>query len=285
MEERTIDSDGVRITTQAFGHLDDPPILLIAGALASMTWWPDAFAERLAAGGRYVIRYDNRDIAAPSVSTPETIGHTLADMARDALAVLSGYNLLAGHLVGLGMGGVIAQLAALARPHRVRTLTLIGSTPLGIEWLPPPSEAYRRHMATLDQLDWNDREQVADFLMRDARAVAGTRHPHDAEAARRRVEAQLHRSPSFQGLRNDLAVRAPRVPAARAAGIQAPALIVHGTADPVFPIAHAEVMAEAIRGSRLVRIEGGGHELHPADLSQIADEILLHTALIQVGRL
>lgn len=285
MEERTIDGNGVRIQTQAFGRLDDPPIVLIMGAFGSMSWWPEGFVEMLASAGRYVIRYDNRDTGASTSYAPGTARYTLEDMAKDAMAVLSGYNLQAGHLVGLSMGGVIAQLAALIRPHRVKTLTLIASTPLGAEWLPPPTEAYRQHMAALEHLDWTDRDQVANFLVRDAEAAAGKRHPHDAQAARDLIERDLARSPSFPSLRNHLSVAAPSPVQARAADIQVPTLIVHGTADPVFPVAHAEALAASIRNARLVYVEGGGHELHPADWAQIANDILLHTSLIHIGRL
>jgi len=199
--------------------------------------------------------------------------------------VLSGYNLQAGHLVGMSMGGVIAQLAALIRPHRVKTLTVVSSTPLGVEWLPPPSEEYRQHMATLHHLDWNDKNQVTEFLARDAEAAAGTRQPHDGDAARRLIEGDLALSSSFSSLQNHLAVAAPSPVQAKAADIQVPTLIVHGTADPVFPIAHADAMAAAVKGARLVGIEGGGHELHPDDWPQIAREILLQTSVIHIGRL
>ncbi|MBP0581237.1 alpha/beta hydrolase [Labrys sp. LIt4] len=285
MEERIIDGEGVRIRTQAFGHLDDPPVLLIAGAFASMVWWPEDFVELLSSGGRYVIRYDNRDTGGSTAYAPGTAKYTIGDMAKDAMAVLSGYNLQAGHLVGMSMGGVIAQMAALIRPHRVRTLTVINSTPLGVEWLPPPREDYRQHMAALGHLDWNDRDQVADFLARDAAAAAGSRHPHDADATRRLIERDLANSPSFSSLQNHLAVAAPSPVQARAADIQVPTLIVHGTADPVFPIAHADAMATAVKGARLVAIEGGGHDLHREDWPQIVREIMLHTSIIHVGRL
>ncbi|MEW9309016.1 alpha/beta fold hydrolase [Labrys neptuniae] len=285
MEERIIDGDGVRIRTQAFGNLDDPPILLIAGAFASMVWWPEDFVELLSSGGRYVIRYDSRDTGASTAYAPGTAKYTLGDMAKDAMAVLSGYNLQAGHLVGMSMGGVIAQLAALIRPHRVKTLTVVSSTPLGVEWLPPPREDYRQHMAMLHHLDWNDKNQVADFLVRDAEAVAGRRHPHDADAARQLIDRDLALSPSFSSLRNHLAVAAPSPVQAKAADIQVPTLILHGTADPVFPIAHADAMAAAVKGARLVAIEDGGHDLHPNDWPQIAREILLHTCVIHIGRL
>ncbi|PRH89673.1 alpha/beta hydrolase [Labrys okinawensis] len=285
MEERIIDGEGVRIRTQAFGHLDDPPVLLIAGAFASMVWWPEDFVELLSSGGRYVIRYDNRDTGGSTAYAPGTAKYTIGDMAKDAMAVLSGYNLQAGHLVGMSMGGVIAQMAALIRPHRVRTLIVINSTPLGVEWLPPPREDYRQHMATLGHLDWNDRDQVTDFLARDAAAAAGSSHPHDADAARRLIERDLANSPSFSSLQNHLAVAAPSPVQARAADIQVPTLIVHGTADPVFPIAHADAMATAVKGARLVAIEGGGHDLHREDWPQIVREIMLHTSIIHVGRL
>ncbi len=102
-------------------------------------------------------------------------------MADDAIRVLDGYGLGRAHLVGMSLGGMIAQIAALAHPDRVASLTAISTSPVGTDTshLPKTTAAYMEHAATGESVDWTDRAQVIDFMLRDVRAIAGTAHPHD----------------------------------------------------------------------------------------------------------
>ena len=129
MTERIIKSNGVDICTEAFGDPSATPILLIMGASASMLMWPEEFCEQLAAGGRYVIRYDNRDTGRSIHYPVGEPGYTVEDMADDAAAVLDAYGIDTAHIVGASMGGMITQQVALRHRNRARTITPIMSTP------------------------------------------------------------------------------------------------------------------------------------------------------------
>src|SRR5690242_20818449 len=124
-----IRTNGVELCAQSFGDPGDPPTLLIMGIGASMLWWDEVFCRRLAAGGRFVIRYDHRDTGRSTTFPPGNPGYTGAALDTDAVAVLDGYGIPAAHLVGLSAGGGIAQCVALDHAERVRSLVLISTSP------------------------------------------------------------------------------------------------------------------------------------------------------------
>ena len=104
------------IVSQAFGDPRDPAMLLIMGAMASMLWWPEALCEKLAGEGRFVIRYDNRDTGLSTKYAPGEPPYTFDDMADDAVRVLDSHGIGMAHVVGMSMGGMIAQRLALRHP-------------------------------------------------------------------------------------------------------------------------------------------------------------------------
>jgi pimeloyl-ACP methyl ester carboxylesterase len=126
--ERMVRANKVELRVQAFGHAGDPVILLIRGSAASMDWWEDDFCERLAAGRRFVIRYDHRDTGRSASYQPGAPPCTLRDLAADAVDLLDAFGVARAHLVGMSMGGAIAQLMALDHPGRVASLTLIATS-------------------------------------------------------------------------------------------------------------------------------------------------------------
>jgi pimeloyl-ACP methyl ester carboxylesterase len=280
--ERLVRSGDAQLWTEAFGRPGDPPMLLIMGQTASMLWWPDALVERLAAAGRYVVRYDHRDTGRSTSYEPGSPPYTGDDLVADALAVLDGHGLARAHVVGMSMGGALAQVVALEHPERVATLTAISTSPVGgVEAaLPGPSPKYLAHAAAFESLDWSDTEALAELLVRDARALAGTRHPFDEAAARDLIARDLARARNPASLLNHTVMGDGKRTEHRVSEIAARTLVIHGSADPLFPLAHGEALAAAIPGARLVTVEGGGHELHAADLDQIADAIVAHTAIV-----
>jgi pimeloyl-ACP methyl ester carboxylesterase len=122
-------AQGAELCVQAFGDPSDPAILLIQRAGAAMDWWENEFCRRLADGARFVIRYDHRDTGKSTSYPPGAPGYTGRDLANDALTVLDVVRVTRAHLVGLSMGGALSQVIALDRPDRVRSLTLIATSP------------------------------------------------------------------------------------------------------------------------------------------------------------
>jgi len=275
MTERIVASDGVEICTEAFGEPGDPPVLMIMGQMASKLWWPDGLCERLARAGRFVIRYDNRDTGRSTSYEPGKPAYDLDDLADDAVAVLDDYGIDRAHLVGMSMGGGIAQLVALKHPARVASVSAISTTKLGgpDPDLPGPDPEYMEHSAAFEDLDWSDTNALEELLLRDARQVAGSRHPFDEEAARELVKRDLGRTTNPQSLMNHGLVTAEDSEGSPGE-IDAPFLVIHGTADPVFPYEHGVALARAVPGATLVKLEGGGHELNEGHWDEIVDAVI-----------
>lgn len=267
------------IVSQTFGDPAHPAVLLIMGAMASMLWWPEAFCRKLADAGRFVIRYDNRDTGLSTKYAPGEPPYTFDDMADDAIRVLDDHGVESAHVVGMSMGGMIAQLVALKHPSRVATLTVVSSSPMGVDTshLPGTTDAYREHSAEGAKVDWADRDQVIGFVVSDARAIAGIAHPFDEKRTRMFVEQDYDRSGGLLSATNHFMLQGGEDWEGRLHDMKAPLLVIHGTADPIFPVEHGAALAEAVAGARLVRIEGGGHELHPDDWPEIVAAIATHS--------
>jgi pimeloyl-ACP methyl ester carboxylesterase len=267
------------ICSESIGRPGDPPVLLIMGAMASMLWWPDRFCERLAGAGRLVIRYDNRDTGRSTGYEPGTATYTSDDLVGDAVSVLDEHGVERAHIAGMSMGGGIAQMVALEHPERAATLTAISTTTVGESdpSLPGATDEYMEHAAAWEELDWSDTAALADMLVRDSRALAGTRHPFDEAAVRELVGRDLERATDPRRLANHGEIGAGEPSGKRLEELAVPLLVIHGTADPLIPYPHGVALAEAVPGAELVTIEGGGHELHERDWDQIVDAIVRHT--------
>jgi pimeloyl-ACP methyl ester carboxylesterase len=248
--------------------------------MASGVWWPDEFCRRLAGAGRFVIRYDHRDTGASTSGSPGVIAYTVEDLADDALRVLDDYGVARAHLVGMSLGGFLAQLAALKAPDRVLTLTLIASERLAaadpsIPGMSPEIPAYH---AAAAELDWSDRAAVVDYQVGAWRLLHGPAHPFDEAGVRAMVEADLARTPDPLTPMNHALLGDAEGWYGRLDEIRQPALVIHGTHDPVLPYAHAEALLRDLPRAELLRLEGAGHELHPADWPAILQAIARHTS-------
>jgi pimeloyl-ACP methyl ester carboxylesterase len=276
--ERMIEANGVELCTEPFGDPGDPPILLVMGTGASMLWWEEGFCRMLAGGGRFVIRYDHRDTGRSGTYEPGRPGYTGGDLVADAAGVLDAYDIPAAHVVGESAGGALAQLLALDHPDRVRSLVLISTSRAvpGGRPLPPSTAEFGRWMSTA-QVDWSDTGSVIDYMVGYMRVVAG-RRPFDEAAARDFVRRDIERARDYPALQNhDRLTDDDRV-AASLAAIAAPTLVIHGTADPMFPVEHGEALAEEIPGARLLRLEGAGHGVERADWEPIVRAIVEQTS-------
>jgi pimeloyl-ACP methyl ester carboxylesterase len=280
MSERVVRAAGLEILTEAFGDPAHSPVLLIMGAMASMLWWPDEFCEQLASHGRYVIRYDQRDTGLSTKYPPGEGPYTLDDLVDDAIRVLDDYAIPAAHVVGMSLGGMIGQIAALKCPSRVLSLTAISSSPVGTDKsrLPGFSAAFAQHSAAGDEVDWSERAQVVAYMVEDSRVLGGTARRFDEAEVRAFIEQDYDRAGGYLSATNHGALSVGERWRGRLHEMRAPLLVIHGTADPVYAVEHGVALSEAVKGAKLVRIKGGGHELHRTDWDTIIGSIARHTS-------
>ena len=274
-----IEANGVELCTEPFGAPADQPILLIMGIGGSMLWWEQGFCEMLADGGRFVIRYDHRDTGRSVTYEPGRPEYTGADLVRDAAGVLDAYGIRAAHVVGVSAGGAFAQLLALDFPDRVLSLALISTSSAlpGKRDLPPSTERFVRFLATVE-VDWSDAASVIEYLVNYSRMLAGGQRPFDEASARELVRRDVERARNFAAARNHDALPDEERSREPLSSITVPTLVIHGTADPMFPLEHGEALAAEIPGARLLPLEGAGHGVDRADWDTIVRAIVEHTA-------
>jgi pimeloyl-ACP methyl ester carboxylesterase len=275
---RIVQANGVDLCVETFGDPADPPILLIHGAAASMLAWEEEFCERLAAGSRFVIRYDHRDTGRSVSYEPGAPQYTLRDLTGDAVGLLDAFDLENAHLVGRSMGGGIAMLAALDYPDRVASLILVGTSPGGSD-LPPMSEEFLAHISGAGSPDWTDREAVIDHVIGMLRVFSGG-SPHFDEATMRDLVAyDIDRTVNVASSQTNHFVMDLGEPFRDRLGeIGAPTLVIHGDEDPVFPLGHALALEKEIPGAQLLTLQQTGHELPEAAWDVVVPAILRHTS-------
>jgi pimeloyl-ACP methyl ester carboxylesterase len=282
--ERMIEASGIEVCTESFGEPTDPPVLLVMGLGASMLWWEDDFCRGLADSDRFVIRYDHRDTGRSTSYAPGRPGYSGADLVTDAVGVLDAYGLGSAHVVGASAGGALAQLMALDHPHRVRSLVLISTSPAvpGDRDLPPPTAAFIS-FATEAEVDWSKRDSVIDYLVGYSRLLSGGQRPFDEPGRRDFVRRDVERARSIASLQNHDVIDHEDRPRPPLSSIAAPTVVIHGTADPMFPLAHGQALAEEIPGSALRTLDGAGHGVDRADWATIVPAIVVHTGAADPG--
>jgi pimeloyl-ACP methyl ester carboxylesterase len=276
--ERIVQANGVDLCVEAFGDAGDPAILLVHGASASMLWWDEELCERIAAHGRYVIRFDNRDTGRSVSYPPGRPEYSLSDMADDAVGVLDALGIDRAHLVGQSMAGGIVTVAALRHPDRVASLTLVATTPGGDD-LPPMSEEASSAIGSGGPPDPSDSAAVVEFIVHLTKAYAGGSPHHDENATRALVERDVARAVSVAStLTNHFVIDTGDPSHHRLSDIEAPTLVVHGDMDPLFPLAHGQALQKAIPGAELLVLEKTGHELPRAVWDIFVPALVRHTA-------
>ena len=277
MAPSIVHANGVELCVETFGAPADQAVLLVMGAAASMDWWEDDFCGRLAAGPRFVIRYDHRDTGQSVSYPPGAPGYTGDDLIADAIGVLDALGVERAHVVGLSMGGALAQLIALEHPGRVASLTLIATSPAGPGEpdLPDMSAEGRAAFGQLTEPDWSDRAAVIDYATGLSRASAGRSRPFDEQGTRALWERVLDRTTNIESsMKNHYATEGGGRWRERLGAIDMPVLVVHGTEDPMFGLAHGEALAREIPGAELLVLEGSGHELARRDWDVAVPAIL-----------
>ncbi|WP_427764593.1 alpha/beta fold hydrolase [Streptomyces sp. DSM 41931] len=275
----TVHANGVTLGVESFGD-DDAPLLLLAGG-TTMLSWPDALCERLAVGGRRVVRYDLRDSGASTTLDPEAPAYTLRDLAADAAALTDALGGRPAHLAGIGVGGMVAQVAALDHPDAFSALTLAGTRAVAPG--PPDDDLPDHDQATMGRLfghampDWSDREAVADF------AAAGAEILGDDPVAARAVAARIWdrtpgTAPAVQ-MANQLGMVFSKLDCAprwreRLPEIKVPTLVVHGRRDRFFPVGNAEAIAREIPGARLLVLEEAASAIPDTAVDAVTEAML-----------
>jgi pimeloyl-ACP methyl ester carboxylesterase len=286
-----IATNSVELEYETFGKAQAPAILLIMGLGAQMILWDEEFCEALAHRGYRVIRFDNRDVGlstklehagVPNVATalaavaqgrPPSVAYTLRDMADDTAGLLGALGVGAAHVVGASMGGMIAQMLAIAHPERIRTLTSIMST-TGDPTLPPATPAAMRVLMTPAP---TERVAFIEHHVEVSRVIGSPGFPFDEERVRARGARVFERGVSAAGVARQLvAILASGNRKSALSSVSAPTLVVHGTADPLVPIAAGRATAEAVPGAELLEIEGMGHDLPRQVWPRLVDAIAKH---------
>lgn len=292
-------ANGIQLEYETFGKPSDPALLLIMGLGGQLTLWPDGLCQRLARGGYYVIRYDNRDVGLSSkidgagkpdlkraalrflLRLPLKAGYTLEDMAADAIGLLDVLGIGKAHVVGLSMGGMIGQILAANHGARLLSFTAI-MTSSGNRGLPQPSLKLRLRLTRRPKSV--TRESLIRHSMDTWRLIGSPGYPTPDAELRAMVERDQARCLYPRGMaRQTLAIMAApsRVPLLKR--IKAPTLVIHGLADPLVPVAAGRELGRLIPGARLELIEGMGHDLPTPLLERIGRLILDHAGAAQVA--
>ncbi|OWW22163.1 alpha/beta fold hydrolase [Noviherbaspirillum denitrificans] len=277
----TTAANGIQLAYDTQGDPKGEAVLLIAGLGLQLISWPDAFCKGLTSEGLRVIRFDNRDsglstkmeqFGKPNLQMaffkslfhmPLFSGYTLYDMAKDGVCLLDALEIEKAHIVGASMGGMIAQIIAGRHPERVLSLTSIMSTS-GRPGLPGPSMAAGHAMFSRPK-NPRDINSVIDHNVELFRLLGGTRYPVPEAELRRRVEQSVRRNVCVSGTaRQMMAVTSSGDQVALLRTIKVPTLVIHGTDDPLVPLACGRDVAHCVRGSTLKIIEGMGHDFPPA---------------------
>lgn len=284
-------ANGIELCYDTFGDAQAPPLLLIMGLAAQMIAWDEEFCTQLASRGYRVIRFDNRDVGLstklPEYGTPDIMAllaqvltgkpisapYTLRDMAADAVGLLDALGIDKAHVVGLSMGGGIAQEMAIHHAPRLRTLTSIMSstgdpslpqaTPeaLGVLLAPPP----------------RSREEFFQSYVRTWTVLRGPGFPLDEARDLERAARAYERGLNPPGVARQLAaILASGNRTEALASVRVTTLVIHGDADPLVRIEGGQATAKAIPGARFLPIKGMGHALPISMWPQIIDAIEGH---------
>jgi pimeloyl-ACP methyl ester carboxylesterase len=274
-----VEANGVTLGVAHFGDAAAPLVLCAGGT--TMLSWPDALCESLARGGRHIVRYDLRDSGASITVDPEAPAYTLRDLAADAAALARELDDRPAHLAGIGVGGMVAQVAALDHPEAFSALTLAATRPVAPG--PVDDDLPDHDAATMDRLfsrsvpDWSDRYAVAEYAAGGAEILGD-----DPAAARAVAERIWDRTPGTLPavqMANQLGIVFAKLDCKprwreRLAELAMPALVVHGRRDPFFPVGNGKALAREIPGARLLVLERASTAIPVAAAGEVAIAML-----------
>jgi pimeloyl-ACP methyl ester carboxylesterase len=276
---------GIEIAYERRGNPTDPVVLLIMGGAAQLVHWPDGFLAALLRRGLQLIRFDNRDagrsthfhnapkpdVRAALAGDFSSAAYTLSDMAADTVGLLDALELDAAHIVGLSLGGAIAQTIAIEHPARIISLTSMMSTTGDMT-------VGQVHPETLKSVfggpPATTRQEVIDRTVRVFTVIGSPAYPTDPAAIAERAGLAWDRGHDELAIaRQGVASLASGDRTSRLQKLDLPTLVIHGLADLICDVSGGRATAAAIPGAELVVIEGLGHNLPPGLWERFADHI------------
>lgn len=260
MSEHLIQVNGIHLYTESFGEANNPAILLIMGAQSSMIWWETEWCQRLAETGRYVIRYDNRDVGRSMTYELGQPEYTFEDMADDAIHVLDSYGIKKAHIVGMSMGGMLTQMIALRHPDRVSAITLMMTSNFAPH-LPEMEAKVLDFFTENAAVDLSDKQAFVQFTVGKWKVLAGPKYPFDEERITKLAKEEWEHSDRVVSLNNHALIAGGESYLGKTAEISVPTQVIHGTDDPIIPYEHGAHLADVIPGASLTTLEGVGHEI------------------------
>ena len=266
--------NGIELCYETLGDPEARPLLLVMGLGGPLIWWDDGLCDLLVHHGFYVIRYDNRDCGRSTMmngaakASPlraflgdnRTASYTLNEMAEDAAGLLDHLELQRAHVMGISMGGMIAQTLAIRRPDRVLSLTSIMSTTGNrkVGWPKP------RALPMLLRRPPRSRDGYIEHALGIWRLIGSPGFPLDEDRIRARAGATYDRGIDPRGTARQLvAITASGDRTAELRKVSVPTLVIHGADDPLVHQSGGIATARAIKDAQLMVIRGMGHDLPP----------------------
>jgi len=287
-------ANGIELEYETFGDPGDPAILLVMGLGIQLLGWDEKFCRMLVERGFFVIRYDNRDVGLSSkmedapipdlfaliAGDASSAAYTIDDMTEDAAGLLDALGIAAAHVVGISMGGMIAQALAINHPERVLSLTSIMST-TGDRNVGQPRETA---LPALISPSPADRDGFIEYQLGLFRLIGSPGYPADEDRIRGVIAASYDRMNYPIGFMRQLAGVTASPDRTQALGsVQVPTLVIHGEDDPLIQVSGGEATAKAVPGAKLVKIPGMGHDFPPQLWPTFVDAIVENAERARAG--
>lgn len=271
MQKLITSARGLTLWTQSFGKSENPSILLIMGAMNQGIFWPDEFCEELASAGFYVVRYDHRDTGKSSKIDFQANPYDLNALTDDAVDVIHSYGLDQPTVIGLSMGGYIAQLLATSFPHIPKRIVLISSTAdhrpymaattgkstVGFS-LPGPEQSYLDYVSATSLNPPQSLDRILQSMSDGWNVTYGGPRPYPKTQVEQALQVAVQRSPDIAaGFHHGLAVAASPDRLQLVTRINVPTLVIHGRYDALLPLAHGQYLATNIHSAQFEILDMG----------------------------
>lgn len=279
--------ENVKLWSESFGNKSNPALLLIMGAMNQSIFWPSGFCEKLAKSGYYVIRYDHRDTGKSDGIDYQKNPYNLTTMKDDAVSVLNAHQVKEAVVVGLSMGGYIAQLLAVENPEKVSKLVLISTTadhrpymtattgqPVTNTALPPPTEYFLSYIKNTIESPPTTKEEITSNLFDGWRVTyAGKKAFPEGEVSKViRLSKERSRS-DITPMNHALATNSSQDRLELIKKVSKPTLVIHGKHDPCLPLEHGKYLSANIPNSSFVILDMG-HSFQWSWDAEVANEII-----------